>query len=74
MQEGTISGNAACESLDLSKQICLELTKKKRGRGGGRHGKEEEDNSVQGEVALRPPRVSGERLDSWHRASRENLR
>lgn len=29
MQEGTISGNAACESLDLSKQICLELTKKK---------------------------------------------
>lgn len=30
--------------------------------------RQKEGNSVQGEVALRPPRVSGERLDSRHRA------
>lgn len=45
MQEGKFSGNAACESLDLSKQICLQLTGKS-GEGRGRHGKAEEGNSA----------------------------
>lgn len=73
MQEGTISGNAACNSLYQSEQICLQLVQKTEVEEGdverwGRAG------ALREEVVLRPLWLSEEWLDSWHRANRENLR